>query len=117
MHVGSDIVSREYLRPRHLVPHKGYLRFLADLGDLTPEEESWLDTNVEEFLLDLETTSMTKVYKIPTIAAFIDEEKLLLGSVQHRGRPLDAAILRGSAVSQGYAVISQAEASRNGLLH
>ena len=50
---------------------------MADLGELTPEEESWLDTNVEEFLLDPETTSMTKMYKIPTIAAFIDEEKLL----------------------------------------
>lgn len=76
LHVGSDIDSREYLRPRHLQPHKGYLRFLADLGELTPEEESWLGTAVEEFLLDLETTSMSKLYKIPTILAFIRDEHL-----------------------------------------
>lgn len=80
VHVGSDIDSREYLRPRHLQPHRGYLRFLADLGELTPEEEAWLDTDVEEFLLDLETTSMSKLYKIPTIGAFI-REGVLLASV------------------------------------
>jgi hypothetical protein len=77
IHVGSDIVSREYLRPRHLRPHKGYLRFLADLDELTPEEEGWLGTDVEEFLIDLETTIMTKMYKIPTIVAFIQEGQLL----------------------------------------
>jgi superfamily II DNA or RNA helicase len=76
MHEGSDIVSREFIRPRHLQPHQGYLRFLADLGELSPEEESWLDTEVEEFLIDLETTSMTKLYKIPTIGAFIKEGRL-----------------------------------------
>ena len=77
MHVGTDIVSREFLKPRHLAPHEGYLRFLADVGELTPEEESWLDTKIEEFLIDLETTDMKKMYKIPTIAAFIDGGKLL----------------------------------------
>lgn len=77
VHVGSDIVSREYLRPRHLRPHKGYLRFLADLGELTPEEEGWLGTDVEEFLIDLETTVMAKMYKISTIGAFIQEGQLL----------------------------------------
>lgn len=71
IHVGSDISSREYLRPRHLAPHQGYLRFLADLGELTSEEEGWLNTDVEEFLLNLEKTSMTKLYKIPTIRSFI----------------------------------------------
>ncbi|MGI6160246.1 DEAD/DEAH box helicase family protein [Candidatus Darwinibacter acetoxidans] len=76
IHVGSDIHSREYLRPRHLQPHKGYLRFLADLGELSAQEESWLGTALEEFLIDLETTSMSKMYKIPTIGAFIQEGKL-----------------------------------------
>lgn len=73
---GSDIDSREYLRPRHLRSDKGYLRFLADLGELTAEEEAWLGTDVEEFLIDLETTSMSKLYKIPTIGAFVFEGRL-----------------------------------------
>lgn len=76
IHSGSDIPSREYLRPRYLQPNRGYLRFLADLGELSPEEEEWLDTVIEEFLLDLETTAMTKLYKIPTIRAFIHDGKL-----------------------------------------
>jgi len=76
LHVGSDIVTREYLNPRHLRPHKGYLRFLADLGELSSEEMGWLDTEVEEFLIDLETMSMTKLYKVPTIRAFIKDGRL-----------------------------------------
>jgi len=77
VHVGSDLSSQEFLRPRHLQPQKGYLRFLADLGELTAEEEGWLGTEVEEFLLDLETTSMSKLYKIPTMGAFIQEGRLV----------------------------------------
>lgn len=77
IHTGSDLVSREFLRPRHLQPHPGYLRFLADLGELTPEEEEWLGTELEWFLVDLETTAMSKLYKIPTIAAFIKDGRLL----------------------------------------
>lgn len=76
IHVGSDIPCKEFLRPRHLNPYKGYLRFLAELGELSPEEEEWLDTAVEEFLIDLENTSMTKLYKIPTIRSFIRGERL-----------------------------------------
>lgn len=76
IHVGSDISSREFLTPRHLRPYKGYLRFLDDLDQLTPEEKSWLDSEVEEFLIDLENTSMSKMYKIPTIGAFIQNGEL-----------------------------------------
>jgi superfamily II DNA or RNA helicase len=76
IHAGSDIASREFLRPSYLRPFKGYLRFLADIGELSTEEESWLDTDIEEFLIDLEKTSMTKLYKIPTIKAFIHEGRL-----------------------------------------
>lgn len=77
IHVGSDIDAREFLSPRHLQPHRGYLRVLADLGELTPEEEGWLGTEVEEFLIDLENTAMSKLYKIPTIGAFVRDGRLL----------------------------------------
>ncbi len=76
VHTGSDISSREFLRPRHLRPERGYLQFLASIGELDPEEEKWLDTDLEAFLLDLETTAMSKLYKIPTIRAFIHEDAL-----------------------------------------
>jgi superfamily II DNA or RNA helicase/HKD family nuclease len=77
---GSDIPSEEFLRPRHLSPKKGYLRFLAALDELNSEEVGWLGTDLEEFCLDLERTAMSKLYKIPTLRAFI-QGKELLGSV------------------------------------
>ncbi len=91
IHAGSDIVSREFFRPRHLAPHRGYLRFLADLGELSLTEKEWLDTEVEEILLDLETTPMTKLYKIPTIQAFVGGQRLLASvSSEEIGRSMQA---------------------------
>lgn len=63
---GSDIPIREYLR-------EGWLRFLESVGDLEPEEESWLGTPAEDFLIEVERTHFTKAYKIPTIKTFLRE--------------------------------------------
>lgn len=63
---GSDIPIREYLKD-------GWLRFLEQIGDLDPTEESWLGTAAEEFLKDIEQTRMTKAYKVPTIRAFLTD--------------------------------------------
>ncbi|KAB2954241.1 restriction endonuclease subunit R [Heliorestis acidaminivorans] len=71
MFKGCDIPTREYLK-------RGWLRFLADIEELTEEEKSWLDTIVEQFFRQVEKTSMAKLYKIPTIGAFIDGDKLHL---------------------------------------
>jgi len=64
---GSDIPIREYLK-------EGWLRFLYDLDQLDPIEETWLDTPAEEFLREIEKTAMTKAYKIPTIGALLNEK-------------------------------------------
>lgn len=61
---GSDIPTRHYLK-------NGWLRFLKSVDSLTEEEEAWLGTPAEEFLKELERTSMTKSYKIPTISSFL----------------------------------------------
>ena len=61
---GSDIPMREYLR-------EGWLRFLESVDELTPEEADWLGTPAESFLRLVERTSLTKAYKLPTIAAFL----------------------------------------------
>jgi len=63
---GSDIPIREYLRD-------GWLRFLESVGGLEPEEESWLGTPAEDFLIEIEQTRLTKAYKIPTIKTFLRE--------------------------------------------
>lgn len=67
---GSDIPSREFIK-------NGWLRFLKEIDELLPTEEKWLDTPAELFLRELEKTSMTKSYKIPTIGAFLEDNTLL----------------------------------------
>ncbi|MBT9133707.1 MAG: putative DNA repair helicase RadD [Firmicutes bacterium] len=48
-----------------------WLRFLEEVCDLTDEEKSWLGTPAEKFLREMERTSMSKSYKVPTIQAFL----------------------------------------------
>lgn len=67
---GSDIPIREYLRD-------GWLRFLESVGDLKPEEESWLGSPAEDFLIEIEQTRLTKSYKIPTIKTFLREGSIV----------------------------------------
>lgn len=49
----------------------GWLAFLAEIGELTPEEIGFVGTAAEEFLLELEKTVFDKAYKIPTVLAFV----------------------------------------------
>lgn len=53
---------------------KSWLEFRNEIGDLNDTESSWLNENklIGDFLADIEKTSMSKSYKIPTILAFID---------------------------------------------
>jgi hypothetical protein len=67
---GSDIPTREYLK-------NGYIQFLNSINELNEEEKTWLGTEAEGFLWELERMSMDKLYKIPTISCFIEGNKLL----------------------------------------
>lgn len=79
---GSDIPIREFLSG-------GWLGFLASLGELEADEECLLGTRAEKFLEETEKTSMTKSYKVPTIAAFIEKGSLLMNiSLERVGRSL-----------------------------
>ena len=49
---------------------RDYLTFLNNNDKLTSEEESYINTKAHDFLKCLETTSMTKSYKIPILLAF-----------------------------------------------
>ncbi len=53
---------------------KSWLEFRNEIGDLNDIEKKWLTEYVliGEFLLDIEKTSMSKSYKIPTILSFIN---------------------------------------------
>ncbi len=68
---GSDIKISEFIKLKN-----GYLGLLAQFGELNEEEKIWLNTSAEQFLLEIETMNMVKLYKIPTISAFIKGGKL-----------------------------------------
>jgi len=67
---GSDIPTREYLK-------KGYIDFLNKINELSEEEKTWIGTDTEGFIRELEKMLMDKLYKIPTILSFIKEDKIL----------------------------------------
>lgn len=71
---GSDIEVKNYLKSRYY--KKGYLRFLAEIGEINDIEKAWLDTIVEEFLLELENTRMSKLYKIPVLLSLLEDGEL-----------------------------------------
>ncbi len=55
-------------------PFKNYLTFLKKRDLLTPEEERIYNSPAGTFLNLIETTNMTRVYKMPVLKAFIGEE-------------------------------------------
>ncbi len=52
---------------------RDYLTFLSDNDELTNEEKALVGTKAHEFLNVLETTSMTKSYKMPILLAFYND--------------------------------------------
>ena len=68
---GIDIPMRQYLK-------EGYLRFLYELDELNEVEKAWIDTIGEEFLIEIEKTSMSKSYKIPTLLSFVKGDKMTI---------------------------------------
>ena len=52
---------------------RDYLTFLSDNNELDPEEKGYLNSIVHEFLNTLETTNMTKSYKMPILKAFYND--------------------------------------------
>ncbi|MCF7764266.1 MAG: DUF3427 domain-containing protein, partial [Verrucomicrobia bacterium] len=53
--------------------HGSWLHFVRAMGDLTPVQQKVLD-QAGTFLSELETTSMTRSYKMPTLLAMLDAD-------------------------------------------
>ena len=57
---------------------KNYYQFLEELEELTYEEKELKDTIAGDFINIIETTSMSKTYKMPILLAFYNEGNLKL---------------------------------------
>ncbi|MGV8150013.1 MAG: DEAD/DEAH box helicase family protein [Alkaliphilus sp.] len=62
-----DIPCKEFLK-------EGYLKFLADIGELNASEKVILKGFAGKFIREIEKTSMTKSYKIPVLSTFLKGE-------------------------------------------
>jgi len=52
---------------------RDYISFLSDNNELDPEEKGYLNSIAHEFLNTLETTNITKSYKMPILKAFYND--------------------------------------------
>lgn len=59
-------------------PFKGYLEYREELGELSQEENELSQGMGREFISFIENTSMTKVYKMPVLMAFVRKDKVLM---------------------------------------
>lgn len=66
----DDYIYSSMTRNSKLNPFRDYLTFLSDNDELNHQEQSLIDTIAHEFLKTLETTRMTKSYKMPILLAF-----------------------------------------------
>lgn len=68
----DDDLLHKVLANSKINPFRDYLRFLKTLQALTPEEEKLQNSVAGKFLICLQQTSMTKVYKMPVLMSFIE---------------------------------------------
>lgn len=57
-------------------PFKRYIDFLNAMDELTTDEQKLYDSVGREFINLLETTNMSKVYKMPVLMAFCDDSQV-----------------------------------------
>lgn len=54
-------------------PFRGYLEYLNSLSELTDDEKALYNSIGREFIKEVETTKMTKVFKMPVLMSFYNE--------------------------------------------
>lgn len=74
----EDDVYRYCVKHAKENPFRHYLEYLHDLGELSEEEEKLYAGIGKEFLALIETTDMTKVYKMPILYAFYHDGDIRL---------------------------------------
>ena len=99
-------------------PFKRYLDYLQELGELLPEEESIMQGIGKEFIRLIETTNMSKVYKMPVLMAFyndgnmrmdVTEEELLKSWKQFFGNGTNWKDLDRNLTYEKYLAITDKE--------
>ena len=69
----DDYVYSAMIKNSKLNLFRDYLTFLSDNEELTDEEKTYINSIAHEFFKTIETTNMTKSYKMPIFLAFYNE--------------------------------------------
>ena len=69
----DESIYRKMIKSSKLNIFRDYLKFLDENDELEIEEHEFISTPAHEFLKTLETTSMTKSYKMPILKAFYND--------------------------------------------
>ena len=69
----DENIYQKMIKSSKLNIFRDYLKFLDDNSELEIEEHEFISTSAHEFLKTLETTSMTKSYKMPILKAFYND--------------------------------------------
>lgn len=72
-YVEEDLYKELKGSKRKYNPLNNYLQFLKDNNELTEEEEVLYNSRGREFINMIETTAMTKTYKMPLLLAFYND--------------------------------------------
>ncbi len=65
-------------------PFKRYLEYRKQLDEITEDQELIYDSIGREFISLIENTNMTKVYKMPVLMAFYDNEKVRMAVTEQQ---------------------------------
>ena len=69
----DDDVYELCMKNAKLNPFKRYMEYLHEINELNDKEQQVYDSCGREFIAQIETTSMTKVYKMPILYAFYND--------------------------------------------
>ncbi|NSJ90812.1 DEAD/DEAH box helicase family protein [Coprococcus sp. MSK.21.13] len=98
----DDNIYNNIRTKRKLNIFNDYLGFLNKLEELNEEENKFIETKAHDFIVKIETTAMTKTYKMPLLLAFynngdfklkVNEEEIYLSFKEFYKKPSNAVDL------------------------
>ena len=116
-HMDADVYQMAIDQSKNNI-FKKYFDFLYELGELTEEENALYNSIGREFIQLIETTNMSKVYKMPVLMAFyngghmrmaVTEEELLLSWKNFFGNGTNWKDLDKNITYEKYRAISDKE--------
>lgn len=74
----DEYVYLSMKRKRERNIFRDYLSYLDSIGELTVEESTLIGTIAHKFLIEIENTNMSKLYKMPVLYAFYNKSEIKL---------------------------------------